>query len=193
MSVAQKLKEAQLQRNAAFLDARHRANEKAKYIMILRQQEIDAKEAAQRKKEEDAINAERALVAKQAADIEAKTHKYYGINNYYRKIAVDGLPMYFGETERAFPKNTSTSAWIPHGYGEFYFDGSVQYEGEFRKGVLFGEGKFNFDDGSSYLGQFYNGNMHGKGIVVTDKGRSNVLMRNNVIICTKEGICNSDV
>ena len=103
-------------------------------------------------------------------------------------IYSDMQPMYFGETKRIHPKNLKESAWIPDGFGEFHYDGSIQYEGDFVKGKLHGQGRFEFHtDETSYLGAFYEGNMHGNGVVVTKKGRSLVLMRDNLVICSRDG------
>ena len=96
--------------------------------------------------------------------------------------------MYFGETKRIYPNNTQDSAWTPHGYGEFHYDGSIKYEGEFKNGRMFGQGKYDFHlDDSSYMGTFYNSNMEGTGVMVTPEGRSIVLMRDNAVICTRDG------
>ena len=185
-SVAQKLKEAQEKRTAAAQDMKNRAIEKARYIQILEAKGIADREAARLRKLDEAEEALRLEEERKMIEMEEKTHKYYDINIYNRKKAVPGMPMYFGETEYVFPDDKN-SAWKPRGIGEMHYDGSIQYEGTFKNGDLYGEGRYAFADDSKYSGEFNKGNMHGKGVLVTTKDRANVLMRNNIVICRREG------
>lgn len=182
--VLERLKQQQKERIAHENDIKNRAIEKAKYKILLEQKIIADREAKKLKLEYEKEEKIRLAEEKRLADIEAKTHKYYDINQYGRKKAVEGAPLYFGETIRIFPNNLKDSAWIANGYGEFFYDGSVQREGTFIKGKLFGEGKYNFNE-SNYFGEFKNDNMYGNGIIVTEKNKDIVLMRNNIIICKK--------
>ena len=91
MSIAAKLKQAQAKRIADAKDAKDRANEKAQYQMMLERQLILKKEAELLAKEEAIEKAKREAEARGLASLEEKTHKYYGINNYSRKKAVEGM------------------------------------------------------------------------------------------------------
>jgi hypothetical protein len=182
----EKLKKQQLERKQAMDKLAERASMRARYELQLEQKRLADIEAKRLREENEAAEKIRLAEEKRKADLDAKTHKYYEINQYGRKKAVEGMPMYFGETTRIHPDKINDSAWIPHGFGEFHYDGSVQSEGQFVNGKLFGVGKYNFNE-SNYFGSFKQGNMHGDGVMVTPKGREIVLMRDNIKICSKDG------
>ena len=185
-SALERMKKQQLERMQKEANIKNRAAEKAKYKILLEQKGIADREAAIRRKEDEAQEKIRLAEEKRLADIDDKTLKYYTINQYGRKKAVEGMPMYFGETTRIHPHFGKESAWIPDGIGEFHYDGSIQREGRFKKGKMYGEGKYNFNE-SNYFGEFKADSMHGNGIMVTSKGREFVLMRDNTVMCTKDG------
>lgn len=185
--VAAKLKEAQQKRIADAAEAKNRALFKARYLQEQEAKKIAAKEAEEWKKAHAAEEAARIAHENKLKDIEEKTHKYYHINMYNRKKPVDGMPMYFGETEKVHNR-FKDSAWRPQGYGEMHYDGSIQFEGQFERGKLQGKGLHKFSDSSSYVGEFRGGNMDGIGVVALKDGRQNVIMRDNVVICVREGM-----
>lgn len=180
-----KLKAQQLERKEAMDKIADRAAMRARIELQMEQKRLADIEAKRLRLENEAAEKIRLAEEKRKADIDAKTHKYFEINQYGRKKAVEGMPMYFGETQRIHPDKIVDSAWIPNGFGEFHYNGSIEREGEFINGKLFGKGKYNFKE-SNYLGTFKEGNMHGDGVLVTSKGREVVLMRNNVKICSQD-------
>jgi len=184
----EKLKKQQLERKEAMDKLADRAAMRARIELQMEQKRLADIEEKRLREEHEAEEKIRLAEEKRIADIEAKTHKYYEINQYGRKKNVDGLPMYYGETVRVHPEKVKDSAWAPHGFGEFHYDGSIECEGQYVNGKLFGEGKYNFQE-SNYFGAFKEGNMHGDGVMVTPKGREIVLMRNNIKICSKDGKC----
>ena len=186
-SIAAKLKEAQQKRIADIAEAKNRAMFRARFVQMEEAKKIAAKEEEIWKKANEKEEAARIAAEQKEKENEEKTHKYYHINMYNRKKPVDGMPMYFGETEKV-DQRSQESAWRPQGYGEMHYDGSVQFEGQFERGKLQGQGIHQFNDSSSYVGEFRQGNMDGVGIVAMKDGRQNVIMKNNIVICVREGM-----
>lgn len=186
-SMAKKLREQQQKRQEKLRDAKQRASEKARYTMMLEEQKRQKEIEAEKRKEFEAAEKIRKEEERAAKEIEEKTHKYFNINQYNRRVPIDGMPMYFGEVEYILPRDKN-SAWRPHGIGEFHFDGSIHYECYFRHGRMFGDGKYRFNDDTTYFGEFYDGNMHGKGCLVSTKEKSDVLVRSNIVICRRDGV-----
>ena len=51
----------------------------------------------------------------------------------------------------------------------YYSDGTINYEGDWIKGLPNGYGKYINQDGSYYIGQWKNSLKHGKGIIYNSK------------------------
>jgi antitoxin component YwqK of YwqJK toxin-antitoxin module len=54
--------------------------------------------------------------------------------------------------------------WKPHGYGKFYFDETLLYEGRFWRGKQHGRGKtYDMNGNLLYVGRLKASKYHGKG------------------------------
>lgn len=185
-SLAQKLKEKQLQRSQQAESMRQRAIQKAAFEeRFERERQKKLQEAQLLIAEREKEKAEKERIRRER-EIEFKTKRYFQVNQFNRKAMVDGLPVYFGD----FTGTASGSAWIPNGKGEFHFDGSTHFEGNFRNGLLNGSGKYNFfrDGAVMYSGDFKEGDLHGQGMLIeSTSGRSEVLIRHNRTLCSRSG------
>ena len=72
-------------------------------------------------------------------------------------------------------------------FKEFYANGKLKYDGNFKEDEYDGNGYFYFDNGDIYMGPFKNGKKHGKGMIVdsnfTQKGEceyENDILINNI-------------
>jgi hypothetical protein len=160
---------------------------------------------AQRKRDIDAANeryrealreAEELEERTKAAEHEAKKRPYFVVDKYNRQIPTEGEPLYWGDTRQA------GTAWEPHGMGKFILDGEVNMEGQFIKGALV-QGLVRWRDGSLWEGSMEEGRMNGVGFITyaeaaegvkgvkgaegVQRARREVIMRNNVITCYREG------
>jgi hypothetical protein len=113
-----------------------------------------------------------------------KTHEYFDFNNLGDKKDPVGYPKYFGDSKGEY------GTWIPEGEGEYEINHEITLKGQFIKGKLHGHAIGNFEDGITWEGEFKMGKMHGEGDVVNRKTgeRKESLMRNNILMCQKEGI-----
>lgn len=60
---------------------------------------------------------------------------------------------------------------LPHGRGEFVFDGVVIYQGEYKNGLFDGRGVlFRQDASKAYEGEFKDGEPHGLGVHYDEAG-----------------------
>lgn len=78
------------------------------------------------------------------------------------KIYLDGS-RYVGDYKEGNP------ARIPHGYGEFRrADGSTQYDGNWRDGMMHGEGTYTWPNDDIWEGMFWKDDLHGLGTYTFD-------------------------
>jgi hypothetical protein len=88
---------------------------------------------------------------------EKKTKPYFIIDKYNRQVPPDREPQYFGAFARV------RDSWVPHGPGQMLLDDQVHTDGQYVKGLLWGQGKYVEGNGSVWEGSFYDGQIHGVG------------------------------
>ena len=153
---------------AAILKAKEAEKVRAEYTKEqekVAQKHLEALREKERKREED----------------ERNTRRYFQLDKYSRKIPAPDSPEYFGGM---IEKN---QAWLPHGKGQFSLNGQIILKGDFKQGD-FTAGEVNWSDGTKWEGNLIDHKMDGVGVITTTSGtRRDALMRQDVLVCYKDG------
>lgn len=153
---------------------------RAKLVAKQRAQEAKEEEEGRERQLQADLRRLRAAKLQQEED-EAKTRRFYEVNAFQRRIQAKGSPYYFGELE------TRSTAWLPHGRGQFFVNGEVVLDGLYKKGCFVG-GEMRWTGGEVWKGRVQGNCMQGAGTLTRDGQTAHIVAHDNAIVCCLEDL-----
>ncbi len=183
-------------------EAKEKLKAQLRAKLTLKKEEEMIKRLEEERARKEALKEEQERLAEELKqkEIERKTKNFFHYNEFNRKIIPPLEPFYFGEHVTFGSNSRMNPAWLPQGHGEFhlsedtfdsdgdrlYINGVTRVSGNFEKGVLHGNAYLKFKE-SEYRGEVKKGKLHGSGILTENGVEREALLRNELVICYKDG------
>lgn len=184
--LAAKLKKSSLEREKKDDMRRQLANEKAEKLRVREEARMKAEAEAKFLRENEHLRLQMEREKFEEAERIRKTKTYFRVSDYNNdKLSIAMNPTYYGE----HITDKKSTAWVPHGPGQFLVGDEPIKDGTFKMGQMHGAGTQIFDDDSKWEGEFKRGYMDGVGFYTAAKEanpegeRREALARENRIVC----------